>query len=474
MRLLLLVGLLLFSPPFTHTAYEPIPTGCGAVEPLPVSFVGMIEVAGPARWQVAGQTVDVTAATTMFPAGAPPSPGSWASVEALWRLDGSLVATRIETSPTAPPAEPLTQLIGLVEAMGPFEWTIGGVQIALTPETILAGQGAIGGLALVHARQVGTTLYALLLAVAPPGVDPLFLEGVLLALEGDLWLVNAGASVVAVDVGGDAFVQGTPAVGRPVQVMALERAGQPAQALYAGVTSPGDERADFGGRLVAQIESTAPEQWLLLTPSDDGPWLELRMLRVDRLAIPIDETGGPAVPGAWLEATAIPPLWPDLPWIARSLRVDFGPQAVVQGPLDAISEGMPARWHLGDTCVIVDGDATVDGRPRAERFAVVQGTRLGPAALWARSAAVRYRFEGTLVARLTHVTPTLWVILVASPVHVDVSGLTRVYLALDAASRVDPSLFTGVLGVGVTVQARAGQSGWLADWVDDPASPWQP
>ncbi len=54
MRLLLLVGLLLFSPPLTHTAYEPIPTGCGAVEPLPVSFVGMIEVAGPARWQVAG------------------------------------------------------------------------------------------------------------------------------------------------------------------------------------------------------------------------------------------------------------------------------------------------------------------------------------------------------------------------------------------------------------------------------------
>jgi hypothetical protein len=51
---------------------------------------------------------------------------------------------------------------------------------------------------------------------------------------------------------------------------------------------------------------------------------------------------------------------------------------------------------------------------------------------------------------------------------------TRVYLASDAASRIDPALQTGVLGIEVAVQARAGPGGWLVDWIDDPVAPWQP
>ncbi len=351
MRVLLLISLLLLMTSPAAASPEPPPTGCAAVQPLPVSFQGRIEAAGPARWQVAGQTVDVAATTVVVPAEPPPGPGDWAHVHALWRLDGSLVATRIEISP--------------------------------------------------------------------------------------------------------------PSLARPP-------ASTTAQA------QPDNERVSFGGRLVAQIVSTALEQWLLLVASDDGPWLELRTLTVDRLAIPIDETAGPAVPGAWLEAVAIAPLWPGLPWDARSLRVDFEPQMMVQGPIDEISDGLPARWQVGDICVIVDGATVVSGRPRLERYAIVQGARLGPAAVWAHSAAVRYRFEGTLVARLSHVTPPLWVILVAPPAHVDALTPTRVYLSIETASRIDPSLLTGVLGAGVAVQARAGHSGWLADWVDDPASPWQP
>jgi hypothetical protein len=473
MKVLFLASLLLFSVLPTHAGHEPIPTGCAAVQPLPVTFQGTVEAVGPARWQVAGQTVAVSAATAILPVGSAPVPGDWANVTASWWLAGSLVATRIESSP-APPAVPLTQFVGVVDAIGPAEWTVGGVQVTLTPETILAGEGATGSVALVQARQMGADWYALLLAAASPGVDPLFLDGILLAVDGDVWLVQAGAAPVAVDVGGDAFVQGAPVVGRRVQVMAVARVGLPAQGLYAAVTPPGDERVYFGGRLVAQIVGTAPEQWLLLVASEDGPWLELRTVTVDRLAIPIDETAGPAVPGAWLDAATIAPLWPGQPWAARSLRVDLGPQSTVQGSISEMSDGMPAQWQVGDTCVIVDGDAAVDGRPRVERYAIVQGTRLGPAAVWARGAAVRYRFEGTLVARLTHVTPPLWVILVAPSTHVDALAPSRVYLAVDAASRIDPSLLTGVLGVDVAVQARAGQSGWLADWVDDPASPWQP
>ena len=63
--------------------------------------------------------------------------------------------------------------------------------------------------------------------------------------------------------------------------------------MYASVAPPTDQRVSFGGRLAARITATAPEQWLLLTPSDDGPWLELRTVMVDRLSTPIDETGGP-------------------------------------------------------------------------------------------------------------------------------------------------------------------------------------
>lgn len=352
MRVLLLAILLLFVALAPASAsQEPPPTGCAAVEPLPVWFQGAIDAAGPARWHVAGQAIDVTATTVVVAGGSPPVAGDWARVEALWRLDGSLTATRIDVLARRP-------------------------------------------------------------AVAPASV--------------------------------------------------------------ADQRTPEHERTYFGGRLVAQITRTTPEQWLLLVASDDGPWLEIRTLTVDRLAIPIDETGGPASLGAWLDVAAIAPMWPGQPWSARSLSVALGPQAVLQGVIEQVYDGRPARWQIGETCVIVDADANIDGRAQSERYAIVRGAQLGRAAVWARSAAVRYRFEGVLVARLAHVTPPMWVILVAPSNYVDVLIPTRVYLFVQPTSHIDPSLLTGVLGVRVAVQARAGQSGWLADWVDDPASPWQP
>lgn len=472
MKLLLLASLLLFLAVPASARSQPLPASCAQVERLPVSFSGLVETAGLARWQVAGQTLDVNAATVIELAGSA-APGDWALVSAWRRLDGSLQAARIETAPAPPLADPHVRFTGLVEAIAPDLWTVGGTQVTVTPETVLVGQAAAGSVALVQAVQTETLPLALLIAAAPPGVDPLFLDGVLLAMADDLWRMQVGAAVVELSVAG-AYVQGTPAAGRAAQVMALEQAGQPAQALYAAVTPDGEGRAYFGGRLLAQISATQPEQWLLLTASEQGPWLDVRTLAVDRLAVPIDETGGPAVPGAWLEVSTNIPLWPQQPWIAHSLRVDLGPQATVQGMISDVSEGWPARWQVGDVCVIVDAQTEVDGRPRAARTAIAQGTRLGPAVVWASAADVRYRFEGQLAGRLSQLTPPVWVILVTPPAHVDASPPTRVYLTIDATSHVDPSLLTGVLGVTVAVQARAGQSGWLADWVDDPASPWQP
>ncbi len=474
MRALLLVCLMTLAALPAGAAAEPPPTGCDAVEPLPVRFHGPIDAAGPARWQVAGQWVDVTPATSVRPAGQPAAPGAWAQVAALWRLDGTLAATAIDVSSGPPAGGQPVQFTGLVEAIDPQAWTIGGMRVWLTPDTVVVGAGAVGSVALVVAEQAGAGLTARLLAAAPPGVDPVFLAGVLLAVAPGEWLVQANGGGVTVALDGDTFVQGDPAVGRSVEIMAVERPGQPLHALYASVAPPTDQRVIFGGRLAARITATAPEQWLLLTPSDDGPWLEMRTVMVDRLSTPIDETGGPAIPGAWLDVAAIPPTWPAEPWIARSLRVDLGPQTTVQGALSEIREGAPARWQTGDLCIIVDGAAIVDGRPRLDRYVIAQGTRLGPAAVWARSAAIRYRFDGVLSARLTHVAPPIWVVLVFSPSHVDASAPTRVYLTLDATARVDPALQTGVLGVEVAVQARAGPGGWLVDWIDDPASPWQP
>lgn len=471
MKLLLLASLLLFSALPAGARSQPLPASCAQMERLLVRFSGPVEAAGLARWQVAGQTLDVDAETIINPAGSG-APGDWALVSAWRRLDGSLQAARIETAP-APPVDPLLQFTGLVEAIAPDLWTVGGRQVAVTPETALVGQAGVGSVALVQAMQAGPAPLALLIAAAPPGVDPLFLDGVLLTAAGDLWRMQVGAAVVEVRVAG-AFVQGTPAAGRSAQVMALEQVGQPAQALVAAVTPDGEGRAYFGGRLLAQISATQPEQWLLLTASEQGPWLEVRTLAVDRLAVPIDETGGPAVPGAWLDASASIPLWPQQPWVAHGLRVDLGPQATVQGAIGEVSAGWPARWQVGDACVIVDAQTEVDGRPRADRTAIAQGMRLGQSVVWASTAAVKYRFEGQLAGRLSQLTPPVWVILVTPPAHVDASPPTRVYLTIDATSLVDPSLLTGVLGVTVAVQARAGHSGWLADWVDDPASPWQP
>lgn len=474
MRHLLLICLVLLAALPAGAAADPPPTGCDAVEPLAVRFQGAIDAVGPARWQVAGQQLDVTAATVAAPPGQVAAPGQWAQVAALWRLDGSLAATSIEITPPPPASNQLIQFTGLVEAISLLEWTISGVQVAVTPQTVIVGQAAVGSVALVQARRPDALLAAELLAAAPPGVDPIFLTGALLAMEGDVWLVQGAVGVEAVQVGGDAFVQGEPVVGRTVQVMALARAGQPAEALFAAVLPPEVQPVYFGGRLAAQIDATVPEQWLVLVASDDGPWLELRTLVVDRLAVPIDETGGPAIPGAWLDVASLAPLLPGQPWTARSLRVAPAPQASVEGAISAILDGAPARWQAGDVCIIVDQDTMVDGRPRLERYAIAQGTRLGPAAVWARSVAVRYRFEGVLVARLTHVTPPLWVVAVTPPAHVDALAPTRVYLASDAASRIDPALQTGVLGIEVAVQARAGPGGWLVDWIDDPVAPWQP
>ena len=252
---------------------------------------------------------------------------------------------------------------------------------------------------------------------------------------------------------------------------AIETRATPYRLTADGVSPAGGLEQDpevLTGRLIGRIRSRQPEQWLVLLTAQAGTPSAVTVV-VDRLTTMIDEDYGPAVDGAWLDITALPPAGRLPFWRAQQIRVDGGPQIYVEGEIDALSGAAPQMaLQVGGAQVLLAGGTVLNGRPTLGRYAIVRGTSHGLTTVWASEALIRYRFDGVVEDRFLQGSVETWIISVPSAEsRIDSPPVPRVYLQVDATSQVSPSLVTGAIGAPVNVQVRAAESGWLADWILD-------
>ena len=271
----------------------------------------------------------------------------------------------------------------------------------------MVGESLVGAFAVAR---IVTEPTARVIVLAPAGVLPMLAGGEILALSAGGWLMQLSGGSWFVQVPDSAYVEGRPAVGSHVDLMAQEGQNGSLKALYASVSAPCGRTVVLSGRLLAGIDGTQPEQWLLLRDGD-GAALTSETVVVDRQVIIIDERYGPAEEGAWLEVLATPlPLAFDA-WSAQHVLVAAGPVNSVEGEIERV-DGLSGSGvvRVAGQDVIVDVGSQLDGRPRVGRYALVYGSRHASSTVWAAQMDVRYRFNGTLIERINHDNMETWVI----------------------------------------------------------------
>lgn len=106
---------------------------------------GMVEESSPTRWRIAGRTFETNEHTVV---AGQPQVGDWVAFEARVLLDGAHMADRISLLERAP--ENRFVLVGLVDAIGPSEWTIAGRAVRVDDLTGIDPNIQVG--ALVEVR----------------------------------------------------------------------------------------------------------------------------------------------------------------------------------------------------------------------------------------------------------------------------------------------------------------------------------
>lgn len=468
MKLLSLIALLLFHL-LTAPGGLPAPSDGVDMAEQPgatVRFSGQISATGPLRWVVAGRPVVVDGHTKIVAADGAPVAGMAASVTAQWRPGEDLRATLLEARLAPYPLQSGSHFAsGFVDQILPDHWLIGGQSVPVDRGTLVVGEPLVGAFAVAR---LGAESAARVIVVAPAGELPLFMRGEILSLVPGGWLMQLSGGPRFVQVPESAYVEGRPVVGAQVDLMALEGQNGAVQALYGVVTAPVAGTVVLSGRLLAKIDGTQPEQWLLLRDGDDAV-LATETIVVDRQVTLIDERYGPAQEGAWLEVTATPQSLAFAAWSAERILVAAGPLDFVEGEIERV-DGLPDSGvvRVAGQEVILSAGSQLDGRPRVGRYALVYGSRHAANILWAAQVDVRYRFSGTLIERIYHENMETWVISVQTiQSGIDTSPQARVYLLVDHSTQVDPTLQNVSAGVPVSVQARAADGGWVGDWIED-------
>ncbi len=123
---------------------------------------------GLGDWKIAGQMLTVTDKTKISDRGGPLDIGDWAEVYAL--RDGmKLIAVRMRGIEIQPDIE----IFGAIEALGAKSWTLSGIDLIVSDDTLIQGEPAVGLLAHATATiqpaasvSAAPTLLALRLKVA--------------------------------------------------------------------------------------------------------------------------------------------------------------------------------------------------------------------------------------------------------------------------------------------------------------------
>ncbi len=432
-----------------------------------VDFLGPIERTGAARWRVAGQEITLDAGTVVVERAGLTAPGAWAHVQASWQDGGRLTAQRIETaqSMSLPATEPT--LLGIITELSSDHWLIDATWIEIAADTLILGSPSVGSTAFAQLRHEADSrlIAAAIVAATPEQPDIALLRSTLVRFDEQAWELTMENRHVIVPIDAATRIKGQPAAGAAVEVVAWINPQDELRGALATVLDDDPQPRPFRGRLILQVTATDPEQWSIVVSGGppEEPW-QVQNLLVDANTTLIDERNGSIRPGAWVEGTALASATDDLPWTVRSVRSQSSSDAQQRGVVrESATNSKLQIWQLNQHTAILDSATAIDGVPRVGRFALVRGKMLSENTIWATEARMRYVFRGWLTARSDGLTPRQWLIDVPRNAATDSEVVGRVAVLLDDASFVDPALASDVLGVFVSVQARATPDGWLVE-----------
>ncbi len=362
--LALAVPFLLGAPPQTAA-----PASVAPAESPPASshvFEGMIHAAGtgvPALWVIDRYPVMVISTTHIISNGLVARPGVWARVEAI-KLTG-LQATTLELQ-TVPTSDLYNRIEVMNEAQG--LWRVGNTWVTVGPETEVSGAPpAVGSLALVHGARSANGVDASQILVVSADAEVVY-QGTLNLMGATVWQVDD----VTVEIAPTAVFSGAvPALGSQLLVRGTETGPRRMRAAHIWTLESIDPQVSMTAWLQRIDGLSFPFLWRVNYL--DGPNLSPVFVAVygDTL---VNETAGPAEPGAWLAIEAI--YQGNSFYRARSIAVlPRAPKRQIIGQVQSLpSGGVAGIWQVEQYRVEVGPTTGIVGTPQVGDMAWVSGT----------------------------------------------------------------------------------------------------
>lgn len=330
-----------------------------------LAFEGIVHVIGagsPALWVVGDYPVTVISSTTIISNGLPLQPGVWARVEAV-KL-AALQATSLELQ-----AAPTSDLYDLIEEIDQVQeiWRVGNTTVAIGPETVVSGPSpSVGQMALVHGRRSDSGIDAQRILVVSTDTEVIY-QGVVSAI-GQNWLRIDDVTVEIVP--STVFSGAVPTLDSDVQARGVEVGPGRLRATHLWALEQGDLQAPFFGWLQRIDGQGYPYLWRVNLV--DGPWLRpvFVVVQADTL---LDETAGPAAPGAWLAGEAIY----QGNNLYRALTVEVlsrAPKQEIVGQVVALpADPRAGMWQVGEYRIQTNPNTGIVGVPVVGAMVWVSG-----------------------------------------------------------------------------------------------------
>jgi hypothetical protein len=221
--------------------------------------------------------------------------------------------------------------------------------------------------AQVHGTLSGQGIQASRIVVVSAEGEAIY-QGALRAMNGAAWQIDH----ITVEIGPTTVFSGAaPVVGSQVQARGAETGPNRLAAAHIWILENASPAVRFVGWLQRIDGQAAPFLWRVNLI--DGPQLRPVLMTVYR-DTPIDESAGPAMPGAWLAGEAVhlgnsvyrPNTIAVLP---RAPKGQFVGQIVSLPP-----SGLFGIWQVGQYRVEVASDTGIVGTPHAGAMVWVSGT----------------------------------------------------------------------------------------------------
>lgn len=331
-----------------------------------LAFEGIVHVVGagaPALWVVGDYPVTVISTTAVITNGLPARPGIWARVEAIKR--DALQATTVELQPA--PTSDLYDRIWSIDADHGL-WQVGSTPVRVGPQTVIIGSApAVDHWAQVHGTLSDQGINASRIVVVSADTEAIY-QGTLQAMNGADWQIDH----VIVEIGPTTVFSGAaPAVGSQVQARGAEVGPGRLAAAHIWTLEDASPAVRFMGWLQRIDGQAFPFLWRVNLI--DGPQLRPVFLAVYSDTL-IDESAGPATPGAWLTGGAI--YQGNSIYRAHSIAVlPRAPKNQFVGQIVSLPpSGLVGIWQVGQYRIEVTPDTGVVGLPHVGAMVWVSGT----------------------------------------------------------------------------------------------------